>query len=194
MIAAQRRRNENIIEYILYMWQVEDMIRANGFDMAKIDETIVSKYTNVDEDTRRQIHDWWDNLLTMMQVEKLEQKGHLKIIQMLMNDVYNYHLYLLTQPTEIPYQNAFQSAWADLSVFEKKIPGGDKMHHIELSITALYEYFLLKVQKKLILADTTNAIVRISRYLNILSNKYLAAEREMKKAAETNADGTLIKH
>jgi len=194
MIAAQRRRNENIIEYILYMWQVEDMIRANCFDMAKIDETIVSKYTNVDEDTRRQIHDWWDNLLTMMQVEKLEQKGHLKIIQMLMNDVYNYHLYLLTQPTEIPYQNAFRSAWADLSVFEKKIPGGDKMHHIELSITALYEYFLLKVQKKLILADTTNAIVRISRYLNILSDKYLAAEREMKKVAETNADGTLIKH
>ena len=33
MIIARRKRKENIAEYLLYMWQVEDLIRANNFDM-----------------------------------------------------------------------------------------------------------------------------------------------------------------
>jgi len=30
MIIAQKKRKENIAEYLLYMWQVEDLIRAAG--------------------------------------------------------------------------------------------------------------------------------------------------------------------
>ena len=33
MIIARQKRKENIAEYLLYMWQVEDLIRANKFDM-----------------------------------------------------------------------------------------------------------------------------------------------------------------
>ena len=36
MIIARRKRKENIAEYLLYMWQVEDLIRANNFDMDSI--------------------------------------------------------------------------------------------------------------------------------------------------------------
>ena len=32
MIIARQKRKENIAEYLLYMWQVEDLIRANKFD------------------------------------------------------------------------------------------------------------------------------------------------------------------
>ena len=30
MIIAQKKRKENIAEYLLYMWQIEDLIRATG--------------------------------------------------------------------------------------------------------------------------------------------------------------------
>ena len=33
MIIAKQKRKENISEYLLYMWQVEDLIRANHLDM-----------------------------------------------------------------------------------------------------------------------------------------------------------------
>ena len=33
MIIARQKRKENIAEYLLYMWQVEDLIRANKFDI-----------------------------------------------------------------------------------------------------------------------------------------------------------------
>ena len=44
MFIAQKKRKENIIEYILYMWNVEDLIRANGLDMSRIDKSVIDKY------------------------------------------------------------------------------------------------------------------------------------------------------
>lgn len=35
MYISQQLKQQNIAEYLLYMWQIEDLIRANGFDMEK---------------------------------------------------------------------------------------------------------------------------------------------------------------
>ncbi|MCQ2229644.1 MAG: DUF4924 family protein [Bacteroidales bacterium] len=191
MIIAQQKRKESIVEYLLYMWQVEDLIRANALDMHRIEETIISKYGIEDAEKRKEVCDWWDNLTEMMRLEKKEQSGHLQITKALMDDVYNFHLYLLTQNTEIGYQNAFQNAWADLSVLINKIPDGDKRHHVDLALTAIYDYFLLKLQGKVVLADTTNAVMRISHFMALLSSKYLKAEKELNKELKMNEDGTL---
>jgi len=193
MIIAQQKRKESIVEYLLYMWQVEDLIRANQLDMKKIEQTIISKYTNLSNEQHKAVYDWWDNLTEMMRIEKKEENGHLQITKALMDDVYNFHLYLLTQNTEIAYQNAFQNAWPDLNILQGKIKNGDKMHHIELALNAIYNYFLLKLQNKTILADTTNALMRISHFMAMLSKRYLDAEKELEKGLDTNEDGTLTK-
>lgn len=39
MFTATQRKKENIAEYLLYMWQIEDLIRANDLDMDKIEKT-----------------------------------------------------------------------------------------------------------------------------------------------------------
>lgn len=192
MIIAQKKRKESIVEYLLYMWQVETIIRANNLDMSLIDKRIIEGYGIANLDERKVVYDWWDNLTEMMRLEKKEDGGHLQITQALMNDVYNYHLYLLTLNTEIPYQNAFRTAWPDLCVLEKKVPNGEKLHHIELALTGVYDYFLLKLQKKVVLADTTNAVVRISHFLAMLSERYLKAEKELDKELGMNEDGTLV--
>ena len=36
MFISKQLKENNIAEYLIYMWQVEDMIRANGCDMEKI--------------------------------------------------------------------------------------------------------------------------------------------------------------
>ena len=46
MIIARRKRKENIAEYLLYMWQVEDLIRANNFDMDSITARLWTVTTN----------------------------------------------------------------------------------------------------------------------------------------------------
>lgn len=192
MIIARQKRKQNIVEYILYMWNVEDLIRANNLDMKRIDENVVSKYAIEDPAKRQEVYDWWDNLCEMMRREGKQKGGHLQIITMLANDLYNFHLYLLTQQSEIPYQNAFRTAWPDLSLLMTKIPDGDKMQHILLALTAIYDYYLLKLQGKTVLADTTNAVMRISHFMAILSQKYLKAERELHPEDEVSPDGDFV--
>ena len=41
MIVAEQKRQENIVEYLLYMWQVEDLIRANALDSDRIRRPVV---------------------------------------------------------------------------------------------------------------------------------------------------------
>lgn len=192
MIIAQQKRKQNIVEYILYMWNVEDLIRANNLDMKRIEENVINKYAIDDPAKRQEVYDWWDNLCEMMRREGKQEGGHLQIITMLANDLYNFHLYLLTQQSEIPYQNAFRTAWPDLSLLMTKIPDGDKMQHILLALTAIYDYYLLKLQGKTVLADTTNAVVRISHFMAILSQKYLKAERELHPGDEVSPDGNFV--
>ena len=37
MIIAQQKRKENIAEYLLYLWQVEDLLRACHLDIDTVD-------------------------------------------------------------------------------------------------------------------------------------------------------------
>ena len=44
MFVAKQKRHENIAEYLLYMWQVEDILRALHFDPAEIHRYIERGY------------------------------------------------------------------------------------------------------------------------------------------------------
>ena len=44
MIIASQKKKENIAEYLLYMWQIEDIIRAYGLDIGKIQKHIINSY------------------------------------------------------------------------------------------------------------------------------------------------------
>ncbi|MBD5174947.1 MAG: DUF4924 family protein, partial [Bacteroidales bacterium] len=61
MIIASQKRKENIAEYLIYMWQIEDIIRANGLDLEKIKENVVNRFP-ADEATLRQMAEWYESL------------------------------------------------------------------------------------------------------------------------------------
>ena len=44
MYIAQHLKAKNIAEYLLYMWQVEDLIRANECDLDKIEQQVIRNY------------------------------------------------------------------------------------------------------------------------------------------------------
>ena len=49
MLIAQKLRKENIAEYLLYMWQVEDIIRAYGCNLQQIKNEYISRFDCTDE-------------------------------------------------------------------------------------------------------------------------------------------------
>lgn len=170
MIVARQKKKENIAEYILYMWQIEDLIRANKLDMKLIDANIISQY-KTESDNLLEIRDWWDNLTEMMRIEKKEKSGHLQVNVNTVNDVHQLHLQLIKQPSEIVYIQAYQSAAPLIREFELK-SSEPYNNDIELCITAIYSSYLLKLQKKEVSEGTTKAIKTFSRFLAILAKKY----------------------
>ena len=44
MLVAREKKKSNIAEYVLYMWQVEDMLRALNLDMGMVDKYVVSQF------------------------------------------------------------------------------------------------------------------------------------------------------
>ena len=83
MIVASMKRKENIAEYLLYMWQIEDIIRANGLDMDKIKANVIDRYGLTDEKAK-EMSDWYESLIDMMRLEGVTESGHLQLNKMLL--------------------------------------------------------------------------------------------------------------
>ena len=64
MYIAQELRKKNIAEYILYMWQVEDTIRAFGCQLSRIRREYIEQFDYTDEQKEEET-DWFGNLIRM---------------------------------------------------------------------------------------------------------------------------------
>lgn len=170
MIVAQRTRDENIVEYLIYMWQVEDLIRANQLDMKLIDERVVSQYS-CDDKLRSEIRDWWDNLCEMMRLEKVEKSGHLQVNMNTLNEINYLHNILLKEPNEVAYRHVFNATLPFIREFDTK-SGMVLSNDIEVCVTAIYSTYLLKLQKREVSESTMDALKVFSRFLALLAGKY----------------------
>ena len=80
MLIAQQKQQENIAEYILYMYQIEDIVRAFQFDLTKIVEHTVLSLTQ-DEVEINAYRTWYQGIISQMKAQRIEQQGHLAEIQ-----------------------------------------------------------------------------------------------------------------
>lgn len=170
MLIAKRLKEENISEYLLYMWQVEDMIRANKLDIEKIDEQIISRFDQP-EGVKREIREWYENLIDMMRREGVVENGHLIINKNVIAELTELHLRLLKSQDEADYSAAYYKTLPFIVELRAKSPEKD-IPEIETCFAALYGYLLMRLQKKEISGETQAAISQISSFLRILSRKY----------------------
>ncbi|MBF0648295.1 DUF4924 family protein [Dysgonomonas sp. GY75] len=172
MLIAKKLKEENIGEYLLYMWQVEDMIRANGLDIDKIDEQIISRFDQPDN-VKKEIREWYENLIGMMHREDVAQRGHLIINKNVISELTDLHLRLLKAPDESDYSAAYYKTLPFIVELRSKSPDKN-IPELETCFAALYGYLLMRLQKKEISGETQAAISQISSFLRILSQRYKA--------------------
>ncbi len=176
MLIARKKRRENIAEYILYMWQLEDLIRANGFSPALIREQLIDPF-DVDARVKEEMEDWYGQLIQQMKQEKIEESGHCRFLVNLVNDLHDFHLYLLTRPEESAYQNLYKLALPFIRELEQRSLK-QYLNETDTCLHGLYGLLLLKLQKKKIHPDTTEAFQHISQMIAYLSARYLAEEEK----------------
>ena len=97
MFIASQKRKENVAEYLLYMWQIEDIIRANDLDIDKIKTNVIDKF-QLDADQRKQMVEWYESLIDMMRREGVEKTGHLQLNKNVIIQLTDLHLALLKDP------------------------------------------------------------------------------------------------
>lgn len=170
MIVAQQKRKENIVEYLLYMWQVEDLIRANEFDPELIQTNIISKY-NQPEEIKQKILIWYEELIEMMKQENVMEKGHIQLNQNIIITLTDLHLKLLKSSKEMVYSATYYKTLPHIIELRSKA-GSEDVPELETCFTAIYGFLLLRMQGKEITPETMGAIKQISSFLAILSEKY----------------------
>lgn len=172
MYISQQLKQQNIAEYLLYMWQVEDMIRAARFDMKVIRERIVDPYPSLTGEQREALTQWYQDLINMMHDEGVMEKGHLQINQNIIIWLTDLHLRLLKSP-KFPYYSAAYYKVLPFIV-ELRAKGADKdLPELEICFDAMYGVLMLKLQKKEISEDTQKALKTIGDLLAMLAGYYI---------------------
>lgn len=172
MIIAQQKKKENIAEYLLYMWQVEDLIRANQFDIDNIKKNIIDKY-NQPDDIKKEITEWYEGLIEMMKLENVLKQGHLQINKNTIIELTDLHLQLLKSPQNADYSAAYYKTLPFIVELRTHNENKD-IPELETCFSALYGYLLLRIKQADISGETQAAIAQISSFLRLLSIKYKA--------------------
>lgn len=170
MIIARQKRKENICEYLLYMWQVEDLIRANHLNMDEIRRNVLSRYQQP-EAVMREIEQWYEELIEMLRSEGVAEKGHIQLNKNVIIALTDLHLRLLKSPKEMIYGAAYYKTLPYIVQLRSK-SGGEEVPELETCFTAVYGYLVLRMQGKEISAETLEGIRQISSFLALLAAKY----------------------
>jgi len=189
MLVAKELRKKSIAEYLLYMWQIEDIIRAYQCSLTKIRKEYIDKfnYTDAQKDEEE---DWFGDLLRMMNQEGCRENGHLQINKVIMQSLNELHAQLLTS-SKFPF---YSTEYYRVLPFIVELRGktkqvADRMarkneanlkeiaanlghSEIETCFDVLYGVMMLRLQKKEISRETETAVKEITTLIGMLSDYY----------------------
>ena len=173
MYIASEKRKSNIAEYLLYMWQIEDMIRANGLDIDRIKTNVIDRYVS----QRKELTEWYESLIDMMRCEGVEKSGHLQINKNILGQLVALHQALLADPKFADYSAEFYRTLPYIVELRSK-SGEAKAGEIETCFNALYGMLLMRLQQKELTPQTLDAIKQISRFIAFLAHDFKLDEEE----------------
>ena len=175
MFISQQLRKKSIAEYLLYMWQIEDIIRAYDVNLTRIRREYISQFDYTDEQ-KEELTDWFGNLVRMMNSEGKRESGHLQINEIVLQAIAELHARLL-QSTKFPFYNAEYFKVLPFIV-ELRRKGSKEENEIETCFNSLYGVMLLRLQHKDISPDTAHAIKEITTFIGMLSDYYKKDKEE----------------
>lgn len=170
MYTASQLRKENIAEYLLYMWQTEDLIRGLKLDIDKIKQFVISKYP---QDKQKEVTEWYESLIDMMRREEVTEKGHLQMNKNIIGALADLNTRILDDPDHRfeDYRRAFYAALPIIVELRSK-SGDDRGGEIETCFNALYGQFMMKLSGKPVSEQTQQAFDRVTRFIAMLSRDF----------------------
>lgn len=144
-----KAKRDNIAEYILYLWQMEDYLRAFPENA----------------DATPELHE----LNEMMHREGIIEGGHLALANNALAELIDLHATLLNE--DAMYRAAIIRLQPSLNLLKAKTDR-PTMSDIEACLVLLYQIMLLRLQKKEISPETASVQQQAAQMLTFLSRTY----------------------
>ncbi len=163
---AERKKASNLPEYIIYMYQMEDLIRAYGFSMEEIRQYVIVHYP-ISEDAKAETLTWFGELAEQMKLEGIEKTGRLKSTQNKVDKLAKLHWELLK--TDKDYYAIYQKAKPHVIKLVMEAGDNPPSHEIQVCINAIYGLLLAKLHGREIpegLTEATESFGDVLSYLN----------------------------
>lgn len=189
MFVAKELRKKSIAEYLLYMWQIEDIIRVYGCSLTRIRKEYIDKFDYTDEQKEEE-EDWFGDLVRMMNQEGCRENGHLQINKVVMQAFTELHTQLLAS-SKFPFYSAeyYRVLPFIVELRGKTKQVADRMarkneanlkeiaanlghSEVETCFDVLYGVMMLRLQKKEISRETETAVKEITTLIGMLSDYY----------------------
>ena len=170
MFIARKLKKENICEYLLYMWQVENLIRALKLDMELINQQIITQYP-VSEQEQKEMYDWYESLIEMMRMEDKQEHEHIQLNTNIIIELNDFHAALLKSGKAPAYNSKFYHVMPFINQLKLK-QENTELSDIETCFNFQYGIMLLKMQKHEISHETLDAQTEISKYMILLARNY----------------------
>ena len=149
-----KNKRENIAEYILYLWQIEDYLRAFPEQA----------------DASPELHE----LNEMMHREGIMEGGHLQLANNAMAEMEELHSSLLDE--DALYRAAIIRLQPSLNLLKAKTDR-PTMSDIETCLVLLYQIMMLRLQKREISPETASVQTQATQVLQFLSKTYYENSR-----------------
>jgi flagellin-specific chaperone FliS len=171
MLIAREKYKTNIVEYILYMFNIEDVVRAHTLDITLLEKNVISKY-NLPENQTREIRQWYSDLIAQMIKDDIQESGHLSSIKELIFKLNDLHIEMLNSLDQERYIELYH--WASDYIKELK----SKMNHpemteIEVCLNGLYAFMLMRMKGLEITTETSEAMGIFTQMMRFLSKNYM---------------------
>ena len=182
MDIAVTKRKENIAEYILYLWQLEDLLRALQFSPEAIYSTLIAPRKELDEQQKSAFLIWYMDIANLLREEGKEEKGHLEHTLHLIRDLHDLHLQLMKLPIGEHYRTTFARLEPELPKL-RALLGKPGISDTEIAFRALYATMLYRIkgQENKAVSDTLEFISPVIAHLSAMHRKVEKGEVDLFK-------------
>ncbi len=170
MLIAKKTKENNIAEHVIYMFQIEDLIRANNLDLDSIINGIIAPQIS-DEALLKEYTAWYAGLIKQMKSEGIEKQGHLSDINEIIMELLMLHNTMLNVLNDKGYKERFEKALPALKDFQAKSNSAN-INIVEVGVNALYSKMILKLKGQKFTASTEEAFAHISQMIGYLAIYY----------------------
>jgi len=168
---AQNKLKANVSEFIIYMYQMEDLCRVYDFNIEDIEKYVIHHFP-VDAEEKKHQRAWFERLIQQMHQEGIRERGHLEEVQQYVDELLTLKNNLITTDTDFAavYNNARPHIRESLR--ESKELGQPISSDIQACLNGIYGLLLCRMNGREVPEELNAGIDAFGMVLSYLSREY----------------------